>query len=163
MDGVWSLNNSKLDAHGHWWSNLETNDTKDRSASDINIHLEIDSDDWLKKNISPLWELNDRPILTLLLKFEFHCSRRVSFFLTAERRKIIQNTMHVLTISIIGFVLRLIFTANTTILTWIGKIINGTCETSPECEETLICIHGNCQCSADSFWNGNQCVLSKYK
>jgi hypothetical protein len=26
------------------------NDTKDRSASDINVHLEIDSDGWFKKN-----------------------------------------------------------------------------------------------------------------
>ena len=51
MVDVWSLNNSKFDDHDHIGDRiLKKNDTKDRSASDINIHLEIDSDGWFRKN-----------------------------------------------------------------------------------------------------------------
>ena len=40
MDDVWSLNNSKFDDRDHIGDRiLKKNDTKDRSASDINVHL----------------------------------------------------------------------------------------------------------------------------
>jgi hypothetical protein len=44
---------------------------------------------------------------------------------------------------------------------FLGKTVTSRCRTSQECDDKLVCIKGNCQCSEQLYWDGTNCIISK--